>query len=84
MLIDSFISIVFSPVYALLSLLPDIDLSLPDNIFNSISSILSNVAYVLPVAPLLPILAISLSLSVFRSTWALIIRIKSFIPTMGA
>lgn len=84
MLIDSFISIVFSPVYALLSLLPDIDLSLPDNIFDSISSILSNVAYVLPVAPLLPILAISLSLSVFRATWALIIRIKSFIPTMGA
>ena len=84
MLIDSFISIVFSPVYALLSLLPDIDLSLPDNIFDSISSVLANVAYVLPVVSLLPIFVISLSLSIFRATWALIIRIKSFIPTMGA
>ena len=84
MLIDSFISIVFSPVYALLSLLPDIDLSLPDNIFNSVSSVLANVAYVLPVVALMPIFVISLSLSIFRASWSLIIRIKSFIPTMGA
>ena len=64
--------------------LPGIDFSIPDNVLEGFSYVAQYVNYFIPVAELMPILAISVSLSVFHIVWAVILRIKSFIPTMGA
>ena len=64
--------------------LPGIDFSIPDNVLEGFSYVAQYVNYFIPVAELMPILAISVSLSVFHIVWAIILRIKSFIPTMGA
>lgn len=68
----------------LLQALPDIDISIPKDIFDTLQNFLLNLEYIFPIVELLPILVISISLSLFKIAWALVIRIKSFIPTMGA
>lgn len=68
----------------LLQALPDIDISIPKDVFDTLQNFLLNLGYIFPIVELLPILVISISLSLFKIAWALVIRIKSFIPTMGA
>lgn len=68
----------------LLQSLPDIDISIPKDVFDTLQNFLLNLEYIFPIVELLPILVISISLSLFKIAWALVIRIKSFIPTMGA
>lgn len=68
----------------LLQALPDIDISIPKDVFDTLQNFLFNLEYIFPIVELLPILVISISLSLFKIAWALVIRIKSFIPTMGA
>lgn len=67
----------------IISLLPSVDAVIPDNVFESMSVILANVGYVLPIKGLLPIFIISMSVNIFKLAMAIIVRIKSFIPTMG-
>lgn len=68
----------------LLQALPDIDISIPKDVFDTLQNFLLNLEYIFPIVELLPILVISISLSLFKIAWALVIRVKSFIPTMGA
>lgn len=68
----------------LLQALPDINISIPKDVFDTLQNFLLNLEYIFPIVELLPILVISISLSLFKIAWALVIRIKSFIPTMGA
>lgn len=69
---------------ALINSFPTFSFVIPDNIFDVLVSMFSSVGYFLPVNELLPILILSLALDVFRVVWAIIIRLKSFIPTMGS
>ena len=84
MITDLIINLLLKIPLMLLELLPDIDVSLPENVFDGINTFFANVGYALPVLQLMPILIISNALMLFRVAWALVIRIKSFIPTMGA
>lgn len=86
MITDVIISIIMAPIYAVLNLLslPVVGtLEIPEDVFNGIESFLANVAYVVPIKPMLIILTFSALLDGFTSIWALILRIKSFIPSMG-
>ncbi len=66
-----------------ISQLPTINFDIPDNVLDGLQY-LAYIGYFVPITELMPILVISVSLSVFHITWAIILRIKSFIPTMGA
>lgn len=70
--------------WGLISLLPVVDFTIPDGAFNTLVSAMRSLGYLLPVSALLPIIAIKISLKGVRIVMALIVRIKSFIPTMGA
>lgn len=86
MITDVIISIIIAPVYGLFSLLslPVVGtLEIPEDVFNGLFGFISNVAYIFPVQHLLTILIFSAVLDHFTTIWALILRIKSFIPTMG-
>lgn len=84
MITEALLSFFLFPLKLILTALPEVHVSIPDNIFNGINSFLGGVVYIVPVPELLPILTISLALRTFKIFWALGIRIKSFIPTMGA
>lgn len=84
MITDKILNILFYFPLLLAKALPEINFFIPDNIFNGINTFVCNVGYVLPIKALMPILVSSFTISTFKIVWALVIRIKSFIPTMGA
>lgn len=84
MITDTIINIFLALPRNLLSLLPDVNLELPDVAFQELFDIISSLTWALPVVALMPILVISFMLQGFKIAWSLLIRIKSFIPTMGA
>ena len=84
MLLEAVISLLLFIPNMILSMIPTIEINLPENIFSGVSGILGTVGYLFPVTALLPIIVVSIALDVARVVVAIIIRIKSFIPTMGA
>lgn len=84
MITDKILNILFYLPLLLAKALPEIDFAIPDNVFNGINTFVCNVGYVIPIDALMPILISSFVISSFKIVWALGIRIKSFIPTMGA
>lgn len=83
MITDFIINVFLALPMALLDLLPDIDISINDNVFYGIETFVCNVAYIFPIKALMPIIIISSSLINFDIIWSIILRLKSFIPTMG-
>ena len=86
MITDAIINIIFLLPYGLLSAMDSLnfELTLPADMFEIIKDLTVGVNYVVPVERLMPIFITMLSLSIFKIVWAIIIRIKSFIPTMGS
>lgn len=84
MIIDAILDLILKIPIAFLDALPNVNLEISENVFNGMETFFGSVAYALPVVQLLPILIISNALMLFRVAWAIVIRIKSFIPTMGA
>lgn len=68
----------------LLNSINTISLSIPDNIFSGLDSIFNCLGFLFPISGLLIILTLSFTIKSFQIIWSIILRIKSFIPTMGA
>lgn len=62
----------------------DFSFSFPDNIYYTLYNLSKGVAFVLPLKFLISISAVRIAIHSFRFIWSLVLRIKSFIPTMGA
>ena len=73
-----------SPVLLLLDLLPSVSVTLPNDIFSSMDSLFSALGFILPMTTLCIIIASKITLKLAKITIAFVVRIKSFIPTMGA
>ena len=86
MITDLILNVLFFLPCSLLAGLDAININLfiPDDIYITLSDICKCVGYVLPVSALLPIFLTRLALKLVQITIAIVIRIKSFIPTMGA
>lgn len=67
----------------LLDSLGSISLSIPSNIFDGLNSIFNCLGFIFPISGLLVILGVSFTIKNFQIIWSLILRIKSFIPSMG-
>ena len=68
----------------IISSLPAVDIRIPDGVFEGIYGLLGGVAYIMPIAGLMPILYISLGMDAVKIAMAGLVRVKSFIPTMGS
>lgn len=84
MITDALLDVIMAVPLMLVSVLPSVDMSIPSGVFDWIYDIANAVGYLLPIKSLLTILSLSLSITGFQIAWALLLRIKSFIPTMGA
>lgn len=84
MITNAIVDVLLAPVLILVDLLPAVDVSIPDTAFNNMSSAFDCIGFVLPVSVICPVLVMRIGLKTARSVMALVVRIKSFIPTMGA
>lgn len=86
MITEAILNLLLVPIWGMLRLYSPmaIPLILPALYFEGLNNLLSCIGFVLPVAALSPILVTSLVFRFGHVAWAMIIRIKSFIPTMGA
>lgn len=73
-----------SPILLLLNLLPSVSVTIPSDIFTSMDSLFSSLGYILPMGTLCIIIASKITLKLAKITIAFVVRIKSFVPTMGA
>ena len=67
----------------IISALPPLDISIPSNLFDTVTSVFYGLGYVLPLVGLAPIVGMELAISFFKIVIAIVLRVKSFIPTMG-
>lgn len=83
MIVELLFDVIFGLFNSLISLLPSIDGTIPSTFVNTLSNVIQSTSYFLPVGALLPIVVISGGLEMFNIVWKIILRVKSFIPTMG-
>lgn len=85
MIVEYIVSFVMAPFLLLMDgyslILPVI--TLPAKFFSGAVLLLDYVAWILPIGELLPLFIIRLLLESLNILWKVILRIKSFIPTMG-
>lgn len=84
MITQAILYVICTPVLLLLDILPNVSVEIPSTAFDNIDSFFSLLGYVFPMTTLVTIIGIKISLKLAKITIALIVRIKSFIPTMGA
>ena len=86
MIVEGIISAVTSALCGLLNLLPDISSDFIKTwvyIRDILIDIFTGIGCIIPVGVLFPLLFANLSLHAFRLIWAIILRLKSFIPFIG-
>lgn len=76
-LLGGIVSIVFTIIRIPASI------AIPDGIFSGLSTITYGIGYILPVSRLMPIFTISIVILTVKIGIAVVLRIKSFIPSMG-
>jgi len=69
---------------SLITSLPSLEFALPTNIFQACNSLFGLLGYFMPVSALAPILIGSFALDNFRLIYAILLRIKSFVPTISS
>lgn len=77
------ISSVLTFVMNLLDSLPTLSISIPFTVFDVFQDIFYSINFFLPMNTIIAIFEIKLSLIAFRIAYSIILRIKSFIPTLG-
>lgn len=71
-------------IIVLLSALPSVPINISWELMDNITSLLYGLNYLLPLDLFISIIGIKLSLKGARIVMAILIRLKSLIPTMGA
>lgn len=84
MLLKALFQVILAIPKLIINLFPSIDLLIPSGVVDSASIIFSYIGYFLPVKGLIPIIVLGLALDNAHLIWTVVLRIKSFIPTMGA
>lgn len=84
MILDAILSVLLSVPNMLLDSMGDIVINISEGVFSFLDTVLPYLNYFVPINSLLPLLAIEIAIIGFKIIWAIILRVKSFIPTMGS
>lgn len=84
MIIDAILGVVLAIPNMLLDSIGDLSVSIPDGVFSFLDWMLPSLNYWLPISSLVPLIVIELAVMGFKIIWAIVLRVKSFIPTMGS
>lgn len=83
MITDAILNVLLALPLLLLNALPAIDINLSDSPIDKVLNYFTMFNAILPISDAFIILGIFLVLHNFSFIWSLLLRIKSFIPTMG-
>lgn len=83
MITDAILNVLLAIPLLLLNSLPSINIDLSNSPIDTIFSYFTIFNTIVPVSDALIIISVFLVLYNFSFIWSLILRIKSFIPTMG-
>lgn len=83
MLIDILLKLLTAPLIEVFKLIDTFTFTIPVGIFNGLVTLAKDLGYLFPLSAIVPIIGIKLGLRVLSFTWSVILKIKSFIPTMG-
>lgn len=83
MIVDAILKFLLSPFLLLLDSLPTLEISV-DIDFSKFFEYITLISSVIPFREIMPIIGIKIAVLSFSILWAIILRAKSFIPTMGA
>lgn len=83
MITDAILNVLLAIPLLLLNSLPSINIDLSNSPIDTIFSYFTMFNTIVPVSDALIIISVFLVLYNFSFIWSLILRIKSFIPTMG-
>ena len=83
MITDTLLKLLTMPVIILIESVSVIGFTIPVGVFNGLLLLSENLGYIFPISSLLPIFVLKILLRNARIVWAMVIRVKSFIPTMG-
>lgn len=83
MITDMILKLLIMPVIVLIESVSAIGFTIPAGVFNGLLLLSENLGYIFPISSILPVFVLKMLLRNARIIWAMIIRVKSFIPTMG-
>lgn len=83
MIVDFILKNICMPVLYLLDMLENFSFTIPVGVFNGLSMLAKDLGYIFPITAILPIIGIKIGLRIFSIFWTIVLKIKSFIPTMG-
>ena len=83
MITDLILKAICFPIFAVFDMAQNIQFTIPVGVFNGLSVLAKDLGYIFPVSAIAPIIAIRIGLRIFSIFWTIVLKIKSFIPTMG-
>lgn len=83
MLIDIFLKLLTAPLISVFKLIDTFTFTIPVGVFNGLVTLAKDLGYLFPISAIVPIIGIKLGLRILSFSWSVILKIKSFIPTMG-
>ena len=76
--------VIMNLVATIMDLLPPMSINVDDVSFGNVLNFLRLINFIIPVSEIVRILGIILGIKSIQIIWAVLLRVKSFIPTMGA
>lgn len=83
MLIDIFLKLLTTPLISAFKLIDTFTFTIPVGVFNGLVTLAKDLGYLFPISAIVPIIGFKLGLRVISFTWSIVLKVKSFIPTMG-
>lgn len=83
MITDIFLRLITGPVVLALKTFDNFTFTIPSGVFIGLVTLAKDLGYIFPVMAILPIFGIKFGLRILSFMWTIILKIKSFIPTMG-
>lgn len=83
MILEFFMNFIKDFIFNTFDGMTSIDITISDDVFEGLTILCENLSYVFPIKQLMPLVVIDFMLINFKLFWALFLRAKSFIPTMG-
>lgn len=80
MIFEKIIDLAFLPMYGLLGILPEIELSIDSDLFSNFFEIVRMAAYILPSKTIATIVILIIALQMFTISMALIRFIRMMVP----
>ena len=83
MITELLFNILFAPLMLMVGVMPEIKGTVDRSFIVLFARMISSVAYFIPLNSVMKYLIASIMLDITHIVWKIVLRVKSFVPTMG-